>query len=558
MGRYTESHEGGRAYVVDGMEVKRTAQVPMSAMWTGRGGSYSADIRESASVAHIYGQNIVAAESLTAGGNAFGYAPENLKPTADAELANGLNRFVIHTSVHQPVTEKMPGLSLGRFGQWFTRLETWSELAKPWLTYLARSSYMLQQGKWVADIIYYYGEDSNITALFGSGPQGVPAGDEYDFASSDVVLNRLAVTNGRLTTASGMSYRVLALDPNAQRMPLAVLRKIRDMVNAGAVMAGPKPTESPSLSEDQAEFRKIADELWGQGSDERTVGKGKVYAGQTAAQVLASLKVSPDFEYSKSQPDTNLVYAHRKLADVEIYWVNSRNNRAETVETTFRVTGKAAELWHADTGKIEPAAYRIADGRTTVLLHLEPSGAVFVVFRKAAVTPSRTLPSPVESPVATIEGPWAVAFQPDRGAPASITLPALSSWSEHSDAGVKYFSGTGTYTKTVEAPADWFKTGAKLWLDLGDVKNLAELTVNGKPLGILWKPPFRADATGTLKPGANTIQIKVTNLWVNRIVGDMQPGVTKTYTFTAMQFYNAQSALLPSGLLGPVDIIRKK
>jgi hypothetical protein len=562
MGRYTESHESGRALVADGMEVKRTAAVPMSAMWTGRGGQYgvaagyAADIRESASVAHIYGQNLVAAESLTAGGGAYTYSPEILKPTADAELSQGLNRFVIHTSVHQPVTEKRPGLSLGPFGQWFTRLETWAEYAKPWITYLARSSYMLQQGKFVADIIYYYGEDSNITALFGNTPPDLPAGYNFDYASSDVILNRLTVANGRLNTATGMSYRILVLDPNSQHMPLPVLRKIRDLVNAGAVVAGPKPIDSPSLSDDQAEFKTIADQLWGSGTAEQTVGKGKIYAGQTAADVLSALGVTPDFEYSKPQNDTGILFVHRTLPDGEIYWVNNRQNRVETTEATFRVTGKAPDLWYADTGKIEPASYRIVNGRTTVPLRIEPNGAVFVVFRKAAAAPSRTLPTRVETQIATVDGSWEVGFQPDRGAPAKISLDKLSSWTENADDGVKYFSGTGAYTRTIQAPPDWFRAGARLWLDLGDVKNLAEVSVNGKSLGLVWKTPFRVDVTGALKPGANTLEVKVVNLWVNRIVGDQQPNATKKYTFTSQQFYRADSPLLPSGLLGPVQIVR--
>jgi hypothetical protein len=236
--------------------------------------------------------------------------------------------------------------------------------------------------------------------------------------------------------------------------------------------------------------------------------------------------------------------------------VDNTNHRVETLEATFRVTGKAPELWHADTGATEPASYTTAGGRTTVSLNLEPNDAVFVVFRKAAAAPSRTVSKPVESMLTTVAGPWEVAFQANRGAPEKIGLNELSSWSESSDAGVKYFSGTGTYTKTIQAPADWFKTGAKLWLDLGDVKNLAEVSVNGKPLGILWKTPFRVDATSALKPGANTLQIKVTNLWVNRLIGDQQPDVAKKYTYTAQQFYQAGSPLLPSGLLGPVQVVR--
>ena len=555
MARYTESHESGRAYIGDGMEVKAKAAIPMSAMWTSQGNrqssSFDADVRESASVAHIYGQNIVAAESLTAGSGAWSFSPETLKPTADRLLSQGLNRFVIHTSVHQPVNDKIPGLGLGPFGQWFTRHETWAEQAKVWTAYLSRSSYMLQQGKFVADIVYYYGEDSNVTALFQGNPPPIPAGYNFDYANADVVKNRLAVSPaGLLTTTTGMSYRVLAIDPNAQRMPLAVLRKIRDMVNAGAVVVGPKPIESPSLSDDAAEFKTMADQLWG-----GTTGKGKVLTG-SIADALASLKVAADFEHTKPQADTELAFVHRKLADGDIYWVSHRNARVADVEATFRVAGKAPELWHADTGTAEPASYKTADGRTTVSLTLQPNDAVFVVFRKAATAPSRTVAKPVETKVGTVEGSWDVAFQPNRGAPAKLTLPALASWHDNADAGVKYFSGTGTYTKTVQAPAEWFQTGAKLFLELGDVKNIAEVTVNGKPLGTFWKAPFRVDVTSALKPGANTLDIKVINLWVNRLIGDQQEGVTTKYTYTAQQFYRADSPLMPSGLIGPVQVVR--
>jgi hypothetical protein len=564
MGRYTESHESGRAFIGDGMEVKRNAEIPMSALWTPETPSaeppgYGVDIRESASVAHIYGQNLVAAESLTAYGGergAWSWSPETLKPTADTELAMGLNRFVLHTSVHQPVSDKVPGLSLGPFGQWFTRHETWAELAKPWTTYLARSSYMLQQGKFVADVLYFYGEDSNITALFGAKPPDIPAGYDFDFINADAILHRLSAEGGRITTPSGMSYAVLALDANSQHMSLPVLRKIRDLVGAGAVVVGSKPTDSPSLSDDQAEFRSIADQLWGSGEGERAYEKGKVYAGQTIAQALAALQVEPDFEYTKPRADTNLLFVHRKLADGDAFWVNNRSKRVETLEASFRVQGKAAELWHPDTGEVESAPYLIANGRTIVPLRLDPRDAVFVVFLKPATMQARAMPRQSEEPLATLEGSWEVSFQAQRGAPAKITFDRLSSWSESADAGVKYYSGTGTYTKTIQAPAGWVKSNARLWLDLGDVKNLAEVSINGKPLGIVWKTPFRVEVTEAIKPGANEVQVKVTNLWVNRLIGDQQPNVTKKYTYTSQQFYRADSPLLPSGLLGPVRILR--
>jgi len=273
------------------------------------------------------------------------------------------------------------------------------------------------------------------------------------------------------------------------------------------------------------------------------------------ADALAALKAPADFDYAKPREDTELAFVHRKLSDGDVYWVSHRNARAENVTATFRIQGKAPELWHAETGAVEPAAYMVANGRTIVPLNLQPNDAVFVVFRKPADARSRTLPEAVETTLKTVDGAWDVAFQPNRGAPAEITLPALASWHENSDPGVKYFSGIGTYSKTIQAAAQWFQPGAKLYLDLGDVKNIAQVAVNGKPLGIYWKAPFRVDVTSALKPGANALEIKVTDLWVNRLIGDQQSYAVRKYTFTDFTPYKADSPLLPSGLLGPVRII---
>jgi hypothetical protein len=532
----------------------------MSAMWTQRPGvnkeqyGYNADDRESASVAHIYGQNLAAAESLTAYYAPWAWSPATLKPTADQELLNGINRFVIHESAHQPLVAKAPGMTLGPYGQWFNRNETWAEAAGPWVNYIARSSYLLQQGHFGADLVYFYGEDSNLTAIFAEKSPDVPAGYGFDYINADGLIHELNVTSGRIATKSGMSYRVLGLDPYSQHMSLPVLRAIRQLVEDGAVVAGPKPAGDPSLADDKTEFQRLNDELFGDGTGVHTVGKGTVYAGQSLTDVFNTLKVAPDFDYTKPESDTRILFVHRKLADGDLYFVDNRNERDETVEAAFRVIGKTPELWHAETGKSDPVSYKIVDGRTTVPLHLEPWGTVFVVFRKPTNETSRTLPDVVETQVATLDSPWNVSFQPGRGAPPSIILDKLSSWSDSPDAGVKYFSGTGAYTKTIHAPADWFKKGAHLWIDLGDVKNLAEVTVNGKSLGIVWHAPYRVDTTSALKPGANEVTIKVTNAWVNRLIGDQQPDATTKYTFADVKPYKASSPLLPSGLLGPVRL----
>lgn len=559
MGLYSESHESGRAFIGDGMQVKRGASVPMGAMWTQLPGvdneqyGYNADIRESASVAHIYGQNLVAAESFTAGSGAWAWAPEYLKSTADKELAMGLNRFIIHTSVHQPVLDKQPGLGLGPFGQWFTRNETWAEQAGPWIQYLARSSYLLQQGRFVADVAYYYGEDANVTALFAKTHPPVPAGYNFDFINADVLRNVLQVNKGELITPSGMRYRVLALDDNAHHMSLPVLRKLAKLVAAGAVVVGERPT-SPSLADDEKEYARLVKQLWGEGGEHR-VGKGVVYSGRSLDDVLRMLNINADFEHSKPQSDTHLLFVHRQLSDGELYFVDSRNDRQQQVEASFRVAGKQPELWHADTGVREAVSYRVIDGRTIVPLSLQPYEAVFVVFRKNTAQLELTLPTVNESVLATLSTTWGLSFQPHRGAPEKLQWNALQSWSESSDAGIKYFSGTGTYTQTVMADASWFKANTRLWLDLGKVMNIADVRVNGQPLGIVWKAPFRVDVSDVLKPGTNQLEIKVTNLWVNRLIGDQQPNAQTKYTFTTQAFYKADSPLLPSGLLGPVQLI---
>jgi hypothetical protein len=561
MGHYGESHEEGRAFVADGMEVKKFNEVPMSAFWTQVPGvfheqyGYDADDRESASVGHIYGQNLAAAESMTAAAAPWAWSPTTLKPTADMEFLNGINRFVIHESAHQPLVGKAPGMTLGPFGQWFNRNETWAEQARTWIDYLARTSFLLQQGHFGADVIYFYGEDSNLTAIFGSKSPDIPPGYGFDYVNADALIHELSVTDGRITTKSGMNYRILGLDPYSEHMSLPVLKAIHKLVEDGATVAGPKPSDDPSLADDQAEFHKLNEELFGDGSGVHKVGKGKVYAGQNVADALLAMEVPPDFEYTKPESDTDLRFVHRKLTGGDLYFVDNRSNRYENVDATFRVSGKAPDLWYAETGKTEPASYRIADGRTTVPLKLEPWGTVFVVFRKPTTSAERTEPAKVETDLTTVEGDWKISFQPDRGAPASITVDTLESWTDNSDPGVKYFSGAGTYTKTIDAPADWFKKGAHLWIDLGDVKNLAEVTVNGKDLGVVWHTPYRVDVTSVLKPGANDVSFKVINAWVNRLIGDQQPGVTNPITFADVKPYRANSPLLPSGLLGPVKVI---
>lgn len=544
MERYTESHEGGRIYLADGMDVKRNSDIPMSAMWTPgslAGGAdeevrSEADIRESASVANIYGKPFVAAESMTSVGKPFQEYPERLKRTADLEMASGLNRFVIHTSVHQPLDDKKPGFSLGPFGQYFTRQETWAEAGgKAWMAYLGRSCYLLQQGRNVADILYYYGENNNITWISREKLPAVPSGYEFDFVNSSALINAIQFKNGQLVAQSGNTYKLLVLDETAKYMTLPVLKKLRELVKAGAKVTGTKPEQSPSLADNQAEFQTIVNEIWSSAN----VLKGSM------ADVLKSLKVSEDVIITKAQ--SKILYRHRQTADQDIYWLDNRSANATDAEVSFRITGKVPELWNPVTGKMEKVSYQIKDGRTMVPLKFESWDAFFIVFKDKAAGTGYTKPTVSETTIASIATPWKVSFN-DK----NVIFDKLASWTENADADVKYFSGTATYDNT-------FKVGTvdksgKYVVDLGDVKNIAEVIVNGKNVGTAWKKPFKVDITDAVKAGDNSIQVKVTNLWPNRLIGDAQPDVKQKTTFTTMPFYRAGSPLLPSGMIGEVKV----
>jgi alpha-L-rhamnosidase/F5/8 type C domain len=572
VGLYAEAMGTDAPTTGDGLLNKGQVDIPMGEFWTPPPGKSSnsehiADLREAASAAHIYGKKIVGAESFTTAPRAPVWAsPGYLKPLGDQALALGINRFIFHTSDQQPFVDDhhKPGITLGPFGQHYTRNNTWAEQAVAWNTYLARSSYMLQQGRFVGDLAYFYGEGAPATVPFWKRVRpDPPAGYGYDYVNTDVLLNRMVPRDGRLVLPDGMNYQALVLPDHVNEITLPVLRKIRDLVAAGAILIAPKPAQSPSLADSahEADFRAIANDLWGAADGisltEHSYGKGKVYWGKPVQDVLAAQKIEPDFEYNRPRIGSQLVWIHRQAADAEIYFVANQKQWAEDVETSYRVEGKEAELWHPDTGVIEPAEYKIENGRTSVPLHLDPYGSVFVVFRRKTTAPSRTAPHPTSTVLTSVQGPWDVSFPPNWGAPPRIKLDKLVSWTESSEDGVKYFSGTATYTKDIEAPQDWFRSGAKLVLDLGNVKEIAEVAVNGKPLEtILWKEPYQADITGALRPGTNHLEIKVTNLWSNRVIGDEQPGNPKRYTFLDYRPYKKDSPLLESGLLGPVKLSR--
>ena len=557
MQSYMEGHENGRLYMPDGMAIKKDADIPMGAMWQlvpnmpTSNSTYpmsESDVRESASVAHVYGKKLVAVESLTTNGlqgAAYSYYPGNLKSVADLELANGANRFVIQTSAHQPVDNMKPGVGLMVFGQWFHRHETWAEQAKAWTDYLARSSYMLQQGKFVADVAYYYGEDNVVTSLFGEEHPAMPGGYNYDYINPEILTTLLDYNGKLLTLPSGMSYKMLVLDKNCNSMSLPVLRKIAELANKGAIICGEKPSVEPTMQGDKEEFLRLADEVW---------SKPNVISGKNIEAALQQAGITPDFSANDM---SKLRYVHRSTDKAEIYWVNNRTEQARNIAATFRVKGLKPMVWHPETGKAEDVSYEVRGDVTTVQLSLVENDAVFVVFSGKG-DDKVTLPAIQETLLCEISTPWKVKFDTAWGGPAEVTFNKLVSYTESADPGIKYYSGTAIYNNKVSINEADLQQGSQI-LDLGQVSCMAEVKVNGVSAGILWKYPYRTDITGLLKAGENDIEVTVVNQWVNRLIGDKQPDAKQKYTYASFDyFYHAGSELLPAGLLGPVRIVGKK
>jgi hypothetical protein len=556
---YGESLEGGRAPVAtlgDDLEMRRFADIPMAALWTygnhRPSGAYVADMRGAASTAHIYGRRYVAAESLTSILAPWAYGPADLQPMIDTEFLSGINRPVIHDVVLQPRDDRTPGLSLGVFGQQFGRHETWAEMAGGWIDYIARNSFLLQQGRNVADVGYFYGEEAPIGVIGRDAyPKDTPRRYAYDFVPPDAVLHELSVEDGQIVSRGGARYRALYLGGTSAHMTLPVLRKLAAFAEAGGTIVGAAPQATPSLADDPAEFAALVRRLWAGGAVTQ-VGLGRVFAGRDVEAALATTGAAPDFSYAADTPDADVQFVHRALADGEVYFVSNRRPRAERLEARFRVTGKAPERWRADTGAVEPVSYRTDGGETVVPLEMGADESYFVVFRTPTAQSSRDAPKPALQPIGEIAGPWQVSFQPGRGAPAGIVLPKLASLSDQADPGVRYFSGVAAYRTQFSLPKGR-RPGAPLLLDLGKVGDVAEVSVNGKAAGVAWKAPYRLDIGGLVHGGRNTLEVRVADLWVNRLIGDQQPGAQKI-AFTSGKTYTARAPLRPSGLLGPVTL----
>jgi hypothetical protein len=570
MGYYTEAEGDTPRAIADGMTVKAHADIPTAEFWyrqfasTDGQASLKADLKEAASAAHVYGKPLAAAESLTvaAGRDPWAFSPAMLKPVVDEIFAYGINRILVHESHHQPLIDAKPGLELFFIGQFFNRNDTWAEEAGSWVSYLSRTSYLLQQGGYVADVAYFYGEDRNLTELYTDHDNtDVPSGYAYDYINPESLLTRLTVADGRIITPGGMSYRVLYIPGYVKRMTLQVIQKLRELVGAGAMLVGEKPIGGYGLKSPDSAVLAVADELWGAEENvsatnppiKRELGKGQVYRTTDLGAALEADAIAPDVRIDGAEPDVFMTL-HRRTADSDIYFISNRRDHPEQVEMTFRVGHEVPEVWHAEDGSREPATYRLTDQGVRVSLSVGAQAAEFVVLRGQPKAPAWTAPAWNVHVLADLQGPWTVHFQPGRGAPGSATFAQLVDWADSLDPRVKYFSGAATYAKSLVVPASWAAHGQRLVLDLGDVRELAVVSVDGQVVATRWHPPYQVDLTDVLPPGKHRLDIKVVNLWVNRLIGDKQSGVTPI-AFAPQSPYQADSTLRSSGLLGPVRIL---
>lgn len=605
---------------IDAQQCLSINDVPMAEFWAHSATHRTFDevrffVKQPASAAHTTGKRIVAAEGFTTVGPHWQETIwDNLKPSFDRALCEGLNRLVWHAVVCSPEEMGMPGQQYFA-GTHFNPNTTWWPKSRQFLTYINRCQFMLQRGLFVADVCYYYGDHvPNFAQLKRSDPAKVLPGYDYDVICAEVLLERMSVKDGQLVLPDGMSYRLLVL-PDHERISLPVLRKVKDLVAGGATVLGNKPIGASGLQGYPAsdhEVIAIANELWG-GLDgetkiERRYGAGRVVTGRTARDQLVADGLKPDFECLEPAR-APLDYIHRRDGQTDIYFVANLSSNRLNALCAFRVTGKAPELWLPDTGQIQTCArFDTDDQRTVVPVQLGPFGSIFVVFRTmcgeritratlngqplfctAAIVDFtdavelrnalggiefqtrlpgvyvfetargqqikvtiKSLPEPID-----LSDGWVLHAPTDprgEGKPRPMNLAKLKSWTDFDDTNLKYFSGTLEYNRQFSLRRELLGTNRRLWLELGAVHELAEVEVNGKNFGVVWKPPYIVDITEAVKPGENKLIVRVTNFWPNRIIGDQFQPPERRVTRTNIRQLTRTTPLMPSGLLGPVRL----
>ncbi|MCC8424533.1 glycosyl hydrolase [Mucilaginibacter sp. UR6-11] len=510
-------------------------------------------LRNTATANHVNGKLITACEGFTSVGPHWEESFFDMKNVADQAFCDGMNLNVFHNFSQSLSVTARPNFVYFA-GTHYSRNVTWWEQTPAFNNYMARCSYMLQQGLFVADALYFRGDGIGHNEQMKSDP-GLPAqGYDHDNCNLDVLLNRVSTKNGRIVLPDGMSYRILIVADQTQ-IALPALEKLAALVNAGAIVVGWRPAGIAGLTGNTIEKARadiLLAKLWPPTASQAA----HVISGKTPADVLRDLNVAPDFEYSGLSSNGTIDWIHRRAGGDDIYFIASRWDAKEKLNCTFRVSGKQPEIWDPVTGATRPvAAFTQISGRTIIPLQFEPRESVFIVFRKPiglAVNGRAKSNYPIISTKATLTGSWQLQFDPKWGGPAKITIDSLMDWTKFADYNIKHYSGTAIYRKTFTINKN--PAGKKLLLDLGEVHEEASVKVNGIDLGVVWTKPAQIDITRAARAGENKLEITVVNLWPNRLIGDEALPADKRFTLTNMHKFNKDTPLYPSGLIGPVKL----
>ncbi|MDR2120812.1 MAG: glycoside hydrolase [Tannerella sp.] len=574
MGIQPES-AGPHAGPIDGIKNYGFSEIVMSEFWSPSPHRPHPEnrffLKQASSAAHIYGKRIVGAESFTTIGLHWNDELwRDQKSAFDHEICAGLNRLYFHTFTCSPAEMGLPGQEYFA-GTHINPQITWWDESAAFIDYMNRIQAIVQNGKFVADALYYYGDHvPNVFPHKHSDPAGVLPGYDYDVTNEEILL-KLEVRDGKIVVPGGVEYRVLVLPDHKVLSPEA-LKKTDELLQKGASVIGYKPERCISLTggdKAQQQFHELADKIWGaetSAKGRKTHGKGVVAWGVLACEFLEEAGIKPDFAFTDTDSKSVFDYIHYTVGGKDVYFVSNQTEDRQKVNCTFRVSGFRPELWDALTGDVKAAkAFTQHDGLTSIPLTFEPYGSIFVMFNEP-VAPDEQGGGESNSPdyitVQELDGPWTVYFDAGRGAPAQTVFPELSDWTEHPDDGIKYYSGAAVYKKTFKldfAP----EKGKSYCLQLEDVRDvgIAVVTINGKNRGTVWTKPFRVDIGEDLKEGDNTLEIKVVNSWYNRVAGDEIAGGDNRYTSTNVVLKNnyrgarmEKIPLEPSGLIGPVRI----
>jgi hypothetical protein len=557
-----EAEAGGPARVPrDMLQAHGSVDVPMGEFWFGD--KRRAFVKIAASASHAYGKRLVSLESLTDTAlsktrNHVSPRPSEMKAFIDQAFLLGGNYLTMASVEYSPREAGLPGW-VHNCGPHLNPNIPWWPLARGFYDYMGRCCFLLQSGRDVAQVAVYNTFRTSCDSLWRERADELekwPREFAFDYVNDELVQQQMTVRDGRIALRSGASYEILCIDPTPRpTMPTATLARIRDLIRQGAtvVWTTEPPAAAPGLTDYprcDAEFKAILQEL-------RDAGQLHVLPSADYANLIPLVAKCPHPAAWQVEADSPLRFVHRRTANSDFFFVVNGSDTPVDTPVTFRIEGRTPEFWIPETGAIEPAVpTKVANG-SRVSLRLPAQGSIFVVFRPGSVAPSQPKTPPEPLPSIAVKGPWEVSFPKGWAAPAKTNFAALESWTASDNPGIRYFSGMATYRTTFVCSAPVAGSGRSATLDLGKVAEVCDVRLNGKPVGTAFHPPFRFDVSKELVEGANCLEIRVANLWHNRLVGDADlPKDQRVSHMIPEDLYQKfhDKPLMPSGLMGPVQI----